>query len=146
MKHYKKILLGILCLFVGVAATSAQQNAFFIANANKNTEQPKRFQQNIYEISETAYYRHHKKLSLTHSGIVLELIVSDLPLKRDYPLFQQFGNIYYDQLEKGGYAYCILTNFDDMKKAKKYLEQVVLPRAPKAKVVKYQMGRRKKEV
>ena len=85
-------------------------------------------------------------MSVTHSGIVLELITSDLPLKRDYSLFKKFGNIYYDRLDEGGYAYCILTDFSKIKQAKAYLQQMISPHAPEAKVVKYQLGRRKKIV
>lgn len=73
----------------------------------------------------------------------VELITSDLPLKRDHPLFKQFGNAYYDVLEEGGYSYSILTDYADTEKAKKYLDRMIKHRAPMAKVVKYQLGRRK---
>jgi len=144
MKHYKKLHLGILCLFVSFSLLHAQEDDFFVFHAPENTIEKKQHQQNPYTLQETIHYRHHKKLSVTHSGIVLELITSDLPLKRNFPLFKQFGNVYYDVLDEGGYAYCILTNFNKLKKAKAYLQQMILPHAPTAKVVKYQLGRRKK--
>jgi hypothetical protein len=89
------------------------------------------------------YSRHHKKLPVTHSGFVIQLTVSDLPLKRDYPLFQQFGKIYYDQLKDGKYAYCITTDFSSRKNLEHFLTTIILPRAPKASIVEYHRGRRK---
>ena len=146
MKHYKRLHLGILCLFVSLVVLQAQEDDFFVFHAPENTIDKKQKQQTPYTLQKTIHYRHHKKLSVTHSGIVLELITSDLPLKRDFPLFQQFGNVYYDVLDGGGYAYCILTNFNKLKKARTYLQQMILPHAPDAKVVKYQLGRRRKIV
>lgn len=148
MKHYKskKLHLGILCLFVSFLALHAQEDSFFVFHASENTLKKTQEQQNPYTPKKVNIYRHHKKLSVTHSGIVLELITSDLPLKRNNPLFKQFGNVYYDRLDKGGYAYCILTDFNKLRAAKAYLVQMILPHAPTAKVVKYQLGRRKKIV
>lgn len=146
MKHYKKLYLhlGILCLFVSLSVLHAQEDSFFVFHPSESTIDENQHQQNSYSLKKVIHYRHHKKLSATHSGIVLELVTSDLPLKRDFALFKQFGNVYYDQLDGGGYAYCILTNFNKLKKAKAYLQQMILPHAPKAKVVKYKLGRRKK--
>lgn len=144
MKHYKRLHLGVLCLFVSFIALQAQEDAFFAFHTPKQENEITQSQQHSYTSKKTNYYRHHKKMSVTHSGIVLELITSDLPLKRDFSLFKQFGSIYYDQLDEGGYAYCILTKFSKMKQAKAYLQQMILPHAPTAKVVKYQFGRRKK--
>lgn len=146
MKHYKRLHLGVLCLFVSFAALQAQEDTFFAFHTQKKINKTTQYQQYPYTLKKTNYYKHHKKLSVTHTGIVLELITSDLPLKRDYPLFKQFGNVYYDQLEGGGYAYCILTKFSKLKQAKAYLQQMILPHAPTAKVVKYQLGRRKRVV
>jgi len=144
MKHYKRLHLGILCLFVSFTVLHAQEDSFFVFHDSENTTKKQQNHQNPYTLRKTIHYRHHKKLSVTHSGIVLELITSDLPLKRNFPLFKQFGNIYYDALDGGGYAYCVLTNFNKLKQARTYLQQMILPHAPEAKVVKYQLGRRKK--
>lgn len=145
MKHFKKIHLGFLCLFVSLVALSAQQDPFFAFQPSINTTKATKIQQTKSPTTST-YFRHHKKLPLTYSGILLELTTSNLPLKRDHPLFKQFGNVFYDRLDEGGYAYCILTKFSDLDKAKIYLEQMILHRAPRAKVIKYQLGRRKKEL
>ena len=144
MKHYKKLHLGVLCLFVSFTVLQAQEDTFLAFHSSENINKTTQYQQRSYILKKTNYYRHHKKMSVAHSGIVLELITSDLPLRRDHPLFKQFGNVYYDQLDKGGYAYCILTDFSKMKQAKGYLQQMILPHAPTAKVVKYQLGRQKK--
>ncbi len=144
MKHYKKIHLGILCLFVSLAMLSAQQDDFFAFHESTESTEITENKAFFYPKKTPKYYRHHKKLPLTYSGIVLELTTSELPLKRDHKLFTQFGNVYYDQLEDGEYVYCILTSFKDLKKAKHYLQTMITPRAPTAKVVKYQLGRRKK--
>lgn len=144
MKHYKNLHLGILCLSVSLSALQAQENDFIAFHSPNNITSKIQHQQPSSTKTRTYQYRHHKKLAVTHSGIVLELVTSDLPLKRDFPLFQRFGNIYYDRLDEGGYAYCILTDFDKLKQAKAYLRQMILPHAPTARVVKYQLGRRKK--
>lgn len=147
MKHRKKLHLGILCLVVGLAtALNAQNDDFFVLHTEKNTIKEQKRQQTFSRTTTAIphYYRHHKKLPLTHTGVVIELTTSDLPLKRNYHLFKQFGNVYYDKLDKGGYAYCILTNFSDSKKARRYLEKIIIHRAPEAKVVNYHLGRRRK--
>jgi len=144
MKHYKRLHLGILCLFVSFAVLSAQQDNFFVLHESMESANTTNNQKTFYPKKMPSFYRHHKKLPLTYSGIVLELTTSDLPLRRDDQLFKQFGNVHYDKLDGGEYAYCILTNFNDLKKAHGYLQQMIIPRAPAAKAVKYQLGKRKK--
>jgi hypothetical protein len=89
------------------------------------------------------YYRHHKSLTSNFEGYVIELITSDLPLKRNYFLFDQFGNVYYDKLSKGGYSYCILANFSSKKSVEHFLKTIILPKAPEARLVEYRKGKRK---
>lgn len=143
MKHYKILTMGMLCLLVPFSTLLAQENTFFVFQTPDKAAKTANTQPISNSSYTPNYFRHHKKLSVTHSGIVLELITSDLPLKRNHPLFKQFGRVYYDVLEDGGYAYCILTDFEDLDKAKNYLKRMIVHRAPAAKVVKYQLGRRK---
>jgi len=143
MKHYKVLHLGILCLWVQFSVLFAQENVFYVFQNQDHVTKVANTHSTPNSIYTPNYFRHHKKLSVTHSGIVLQLVTSDLPLKRDHPLFKQFGNVHYDALDGVGYAYCILTNYEDIHKAKDYLKRMILPRAPAAKVVKYQLGRRK---
>ena len=89
------------------------------------------------------YYRHHKKMSSQYEGFAIELTTSGLPLKRNYFLFEQFGSVFYDQLEKGGYSYCIIANFSSRKSVERFLELIILPKAPEAKLIEYKNGKRK---
>lgn len=147
MKHYKRLHLGILCLFVNLAVLSAQEDSFFVLHESTESTESANTTNNqkaFYPKRVPTFYKHHKKLPLTYSGIVLELVTTDLPLKRDDQLFKQFGNVHYDKLDNGGYAYCILTSFSNLKKAHDYLQKMIINRAPAAKAVKYQLGKRKK--
>ncbi|MEL6863613.1 MAG: hypothetical protein AAFP19_04300 [Bacteroidota bacterium] len=89
------------------------------------------------------YYRHHRKLSAAYEGYVIQLAKSTGPLRRDHPLFKQFGGIHYDKLEDGQYVYCIKINFHTKKAMKKYLDQIIRPKAPNAAIVLYKKGIRK---
>ena len=89
------------------------------------------------------YYRHHNKLSSNYEGYVIELTTSYLPLKRNYFLFEQFGSVFYDKLEDGGYSYCILANFSSKKSVERFLEIIILPKVPEARLVEYKKGKRK---
>ena len=89
------------------------------------------------------YYRHHRPLPAKYSGYIIELTHSKLPLRRDHQLFKYFGNVFYDKYTQDGYSYGIKLNFDNKKEMQRYLKEVVLPNAPKAKIVKYKKGVRK---
>ena len=91
-----------------------------------------------------SYYRKHKLLDKDFSGYVIELLQSDVKLKRNYPLFKRFGNIRIEQLENGKYSYCIIANFKKSNSLKIFVNEVIIPRAPEAKAWKYKKGKRKK--
>ncbi|MEM6321840.1 MAG: hypothetical protein AAF960_29540 [Bacteroidota bacterium] len=146
MKHFTKNLIGILCLLVSSWEISAQPMDAFVFQPSNLTASTSAKQQYTHRSKTPFFYRHHKRLELTHSGIVLELIVSERPLERSHPIFRQFGNVHYDRLDEGGYAYCVLTNFGDVKKANEFLRQMILRRAPEARVVRYKLGKRKQIV
>ena len=74
---------------------------------------------------------------------MIELTTSYLPLKRNYFLFEQFGSVFYDKLEDGGYSYCILANFSSKKSVERFLEIIILPKVPEARLVEYKKGKRK---
>jgi len=88
------------------------------------------------------YYRQHKKLPTFYSGYVIELTTSDLPLRRDYNLFEKFGNVFVDQMKEGGFSYMI-TGFRNEKAAASFLKSIVIHRASEARVVYYNKGDRK---
>jgi hypothetical protein len=91
-----------------------------------------------------SYYRHHKSLDDEFTGYVIELIQSEIKLERDYPLFERFGNIHVKQLENGKYSYCIIANFKKSDSLKIFVNEVIIPHAPKAKALKYKRGKCKK--
>lgn len=91
-----------------------------------------------------SYFRHHKSLDKGYSGYVIELLQSDVKLKRDFPLFERFGGVYLQQLENGKYSYCIIANFKKSKSLKIFVNEVIIPHAPEAKALKYKRGKRKK--
>ena len=91
-----------------------------------------------------SYYRHHKSLDNDFTGFVIELVESDVKLKRNFPLFERFGNIHVKQLENGKYSYCIIANFKKTDSLKIFVNEVIIPHAPEAKVLKYKRGQRKK--
>ncbi len=86
--------------------------------------------------------RHHKPLSASYNGYAIELTVSKLPLHRDNPLFQKFGNIFYDILADGQYSYCILLQFTSLEAVSLYQQNVVKAQAPDARVIHYKKGKR----
>ncbi len=88
-------------------------------------------------------HSHHKKLSASFSGYMIELIQSDVPLSRAYPLFNHYGNIYYSKMRDGKYSYSIAVQFATRKEMRKFLNNVVKPNAPDAKLVFYRTGKRK---
>jgi len=89
------------------------------------------------------FFRHHKKMPITYTGYAIELTTADLPLKRDYFLFEKFGNVHYEKRKEGGYAYLILIKFKTKKSVENFLNNIVLPKAPEAKMVTYKRGVRK---
>ena len=90
----------------------------------------------------TDFYRHHKKLPITFEGLVIELTTSDFPLSRDYHLFEQFGEVYFDRVEGQGYSYIILVDFSSKKAIRQYIDQVIIHKAPEARIVQYKNGKR----
>jgi hypothetical protein len=91
-----------------------------------------------------SYFRHHKSLDNAFSGYVIELLQSDEKLKRNFPLFERFGGVYVRQLENGKYSYCIIADFSKSKSLKIFVDEVIIPHAPKARALKYKRGKCKK--
>lgn len=88
------------------------------------------------------FYRHHKRLPVTFEGYVIELTTSDFPLNRDYHLFEQFGKVYYDQVPGEGYSYIILIDFSSKKAIEEYIGNIVIHKAPEARLFEYKKGSR----
>lgn len=92
--------------------------------------------------AEKDFYRHHKKLPSTYDGYLIELTTSDFPLKRDYHLFKQFGQVYYQHIKGLGYAYLIKADFSSRKSIEQYVENIIKHKAPEAQVFEYKKGKR----
>jgi len=70
------------------------------------------------------------------------LTTSDFPLNRDYHLFEQFGEVYYDHIKGEGYSYLIMADFSSKKSIEQYVQNVIVHKAPEAKVLTYKKGKR----
>ncbi len=148
MTPYSKIIiLTISVLFFGTGLMAQINDTIPSELPQQSTDElpTKTKEEKLSKAGKTtpSYFRHHKKLPATYSGFGIELTRSELPLKRDYHLFQQFGNVHYEKLDKGGYAYVLLVKFSNKKALKNYVEQLVKPKAPDAKAVVYKIGKRK---
>jgi len=143
----KNILLAVLVLFFsnGLMAQINDTISTNVQQENIEGQPAKAKEEKTSKAGKTtpAYYRHHKKLPATYSGFAIELTRSELPLKRSFPLFQQFGNVHYEKIDGGGYAYILLVKFSSKKALKNYVKQMVKPKAPDAKALVYKHGKRK---
>ena len=123
----------ILFCLVGFSAT-AQVEPDFLAVVEENTATVKK---SALESKKAAYYfRHFKKLSPSYTGYLIELAVSEEPLRRDFPLFQKFGNVHYRRFKSGKIAYYIIgKDFESRSSVKKFIKNVVVHQAPEARLV-----------
>jgi len=87
-------------------------------------------------------YRLHKKLPTFHSGYVIEVATSELPIARTHEIFKRFGKIFYHKMRSGGYSYVIKANFSELKSAKHFCENIIKPRFEAARVIEYKKGKR----
>ena len=88
-------------------------------------------------------YRMQKRLSAVYDGYAIEVASSELPVEKSHPIFQNFGKIYYQRLNGGGYSYLIKAEFKDLKSVKHFADAVVKPKMPYARIFKYKKGKRK---
>ncbi len=140
-----KMIMTLIVLLVAVNMNYAQTDDLVLTT---ESEKKGAFNESVDASEEVVeevipyYYRHHKKLSSFYSGYVIELTTSDLPLRRDYFLFEKFGNVLVDQLEEGGFSY-VIQGFRNEKSAQAFLDNIVIHNAPEAKLVQYNKGERK---
>ena len=78
-----------------------------------------------------------KRLETGYKGYLVELLTVSRPLKSHHKLFSLFGNVYYQKIPKKGYVYFIPLGFRSQNAALQYLNQMILPKIPKARLVKY---------
>jgi hypothetical protein len=125
---------------IGVSTLSAQTPLLF-ENESAYAVAPKRAS-NLPATDLTAY-RFHKKLPQLFTGFAIEVAASNFPLQRNNPVFRQFGNIHYEKLREGGYSYLILASFSSREAALNFLNEIILPKVPEARLFDYKDGIRK---
>lgn len=84
-----------------------------------------------------------QRLSGIYTGYAIELANSNLPLDRHHRIFRQFGNVRYHKLSDGRYSYVITAEFSSSKAAEEFLQNIIKPRVPSAKLFIYKDGQRK---
>jgi hypothetical protein len=92
------------------------------------------------EVLPIVFYRKAKKLSAAYSGYAIEIANSDRPLLQTDPIFKKFGSIIFDRKEDGKYVYLIPIPFSTKKSTESFLENVIKPNSPDAKLVEYKKG------
>ncbi len=134
------LVLSLLLSFT--SAINAQNNETIAVVEHtpiiEKTNKPKKKKSRI-----PFYYRHHRQMPSTFTGYTIELATSKIPLKRDDELFKYFGKVYYTKLKKGGFAYNIMVNFSTKSAVRNFLENIVIHKAPDARIVEYKKGKRK---
>lgn len=144
MEKVKYLFLALVIMLFVVESSIAQSgDELAIATEKKGAfNESADIAEEIIEDEIPYYYRHHKKLPTYFTGYVIELTTSDLPLRRDYSLFERFGNVYVKQLEEGGFSY-VIKGFRNEKSAASFLNNIVIHNAPEAKVIYLNKGEKK---
>lgn len=83
-----------------------------------------------------------KDLDTTYTGFRIEIMVADTLLPDSSDLFFRHGNIVVEPLTGNRFAYTI-GDFKDEETATGFFNQFVLPNYGKARIVRYQSGKRK---
>lgn len=149
MRHYIFIVFSCFFLCMITFHVSAQENKpkveDYYAEIKKNKQQKKAPLAATKKNIAKNYGQSYKRVPGSFTGYAIELLITNRPLARQDDMFRQFGKVYYDKLSNGEYSYCILANdFSSEASLEKYVENMVIHRAPKAQVVTYKTGKRKK--
>ncbi len=129
------IIAGIHVQAQAVAASSDEDFAF-VARTDLRGQAKSAYRPNSAFLSA-------QRLSTIYTGYAIELANSNLPIDRYHPIFRQFGNVQYEKLPEGKYTYLITGDFSSDKAALEFLERIIKPRVPGAKLFYYKQGRRK---
>ncbi len=81
-----------------------------------------------------------RTVSENYNGYMIEFFKSGVELSKDHSIFKQYGRVNYDFIDDE-YVYMI-GGLESEREANNYLEKVLIARFPKAKVVKYENGKR----
>lgn len=81
-----------------------------------------------------------------YDGYKVLLLETDEELDSNDPLFKEFGNLTLEYLPDNEKPYqYLIGDFDNWDGTEKFMELVITPRFPDAKVIKYRKGKRKKK-
>ncbi len=87
--------------------------------------------------------RSHKRFPALFNGLAIEIATSTYPMDKTNPIFRKFGNVHYEKLSEGGYSYLIMANFSSKESALDFVQNVVKPKAEKARLIQFSDGNRK---
>ena len=94
-----------------------------------------------YEVRRDLRLNRPRALPAFYEGYKVEFHTSPFELPLSHVIFSQHGGITVEQKKEGGFAY-LLGNFRNPKAANKFLANVIMPRYPRANVVRYIRGNR----
>ncbi len=82
-----------------------------------------------------------KPIATNFKGYSVEIVSAASKLPNSHALFTQYGNLLLEETKDGKFAY-LIGEFDSKKDANAFLNNIILPRYPKANIVEYMNGRR----
>ncbi len=86
--------------------------------------------------------RKSNELPVNYTGYKVEFMTSMSELPMSHEIFSRHGNIYKEQRKDGSYAY-LLGDFKAETNAYNFLDSIMKERYPNARVIGYELGRRK---
>ena len=137
------LMFAIFGLFQTIAIAQPSVEAIAMVTNQTNTPAAKKARKKSAEIP--AFYASQRAMPEVYTGLAIELTQSEVPLKRDNPLFMQFGSVVTHRTSGGMYAYNVLIAFSSEKEAERFTEVVIKPRAPQARLVAFEKGKQKKQ-
>ncbi|MGK0365318.1 MAG: hypothetical protein ACI85O_002384 [Saprospiraceae bacterium] len=133
------VLIGLSSMLLAQTSTSAYSTKFVSLKSEKKITDKSKNNANVYA------YAYTKRIPALYSGYVIELATSELPLKRDYEVFKNFGKIYHDKTQEGYYSYVIIADFNKKESVEDYIKNIVAHQVPDAKIILYKNGKRKEQ-
>ncbi|MCF8244232.1 MAG: hypothetical protein K9J37_03370 [Saprospiraceae bacterium] len=137
-KNASHIFLSFLLLYLGTAVFSQGGTAFEAENTIAAISSP---------VKKTPpaplSVRSYKRFPALYNGLAIEIATSTYPMDKTNPIFRKFGNVHYEKLSEGGYSYLIMANFSSKESALDFVQNVVKPKAEKARLIQFSDGNRK---
>ena len=94
------------------------------------------------KVSTANTLRKANELSVSYTGYKVEFMTSLSELPMSHEIFSRHGNIYKEQRKDGSYAY-LLGDFKAETNAYNFLNSIMKERYPNARVIGYELGRRR---